>query len=64
LLHRVVAGSMVSTLQSKDLENIPIPLFNDEKLREIRDSFKKEIELYGTIDEIKKEIDTIRGSII
>jgi hypothetical protein len=59
-----VAGSMVSTLQAKDLENIPIPLFDEAKLHTIRDCFEREIELYASIDKIKKEIDTIRGSII
>jgi hypothetical protein len=64
ILHRAIAGSMVQTLQAKDIRNFPVPLFDAGERERIRAAFSAETGLYARIESLKAQIDEIRKAIV
>jgi hypothetical protein len=63
LLRRIAARNKVSTLQAKDVMNLPIPMFGAEKVLGIRKAFEEEERLYASLSILRAKIDELRRDL-
>ena len=61
-LSSFVTGTTAQMLSAKDLSNIEIPLFNHDRLEELKEIRSKVLEAYNEINELQKKIEQINSS--